>query len=185
MTMDKGEKELLQQLQSLPRELSPRHDPWPGIAARIARGDRLRSLRFQALAAAAVLVLAVGLIVGPELRREPVPAVSPAPLAGQASAQAERPVPALLAASEAEYVAALREFIPVGVSRSRLSDQAISTIEGSWTELQAAEEALVAALRQNPNDAFLNRRMLELRARQLHFLKQLATLDLSSRRLTI
>jgi hypothetical protein len=44
---------------------------------------------------------------------------------------------------------------------------------------------LAAALEANPNDPFLNDRMLELRARQLGFLQRLATIDLENRRLTI
>jgi hypothetical protein len=91
----------------------------------------------------------------------------------------------MIAGSEAEYLAAFREFIPVGDSRSRLPAQAVEMIETSWTELTNAESELAAALEQNPNDPFLNKRMLELRARQLSFLKQLAVLDFNNRRLTI
>jgi hypothetical protein len=58
-------------------------------------------------------------------------------------------------------------------------------IESDWAELTLTENFLVAALEENPGDRFLNDRMLELRARQLGFLKQLARLDKNSRRMTI
>jgi hypothetical protein len=54
-----------------------------------------------------------------------------------------------------------------------------------WADLRTTEAALMAALEENPNNRFLNERMLELRARQLGFLKQLVSLDRKNRRLTI
>jgi hypothetical protein len=54
-----------------------------------------------------------------------------------------------------------------------------------WTDLRVTETALAVALEENPDDQFLNERMLELRARQLSFLKQLITLDRNNRRMTI
>jgi hypothetical protein len=47
-----------------------------------------------------------------------------------------------------------------------------------------AERALQSALDEHPGDRFLNQKMLELRSRQLGFLRQLAGLDHSNRRLT-
>ena len=51
--------------------------------------------------------------------------------------------------------------------------------------MMRTEAELAGALEANPNDEFLNGRMLELRSRQLGFLKQLAALDRNNRRLTI
>jgi hypothetical protein len=48
-----------------------------------------------------------------------------------------------------------------------------------------AEAALVAALKQYPNNPWLNKRMLELRERQLAMLKLLAGFDRTSRRTEI
>ena len=91
----------------------------------------------------------------------------------------------MLSGSEAEYQAAFREFIATGESRETLPPLAVEKIETGWADLQRVESALSDALAQNPNDPFLNRRMLELRERQLGFLRQLAALDHSNRRLTI
>ena len=87
--------------------------------------------------------------------------------------------------SEAEYLAAFREFVTVGDSRDRIPAQTVEQIETGWAELQQVETALEDALALNPEDPFLNKRMLDLRAKQLGFLRQLAALDHSNRRLTI
>ncbi len=50
--------------------------------------------------------------------------------------------------------------------------------------MQAVEAALLAALAEHPEDAFLNRRLLELRRQQLEFMKQLAMADMDERRST-
>ncbi|MDH3924947.1 MAG: hypothetical protein OET41_10080, partial [Xanthomonadales bacterium] len=91
----------------------------------------------------------------------------------------------ILYAVDAEYQAAFREFISVSDSQSGLNAQTVEKLESTWADLRVAETALVAALQENPGDSFLNQRMLELRARQLGFLKQLVTLDRNNRRFTI
>jgi hypothetical protein len=60
----------------------------------------------------------------------------------------------------------------------------VTNIENSWSALVQAERALQSALDEHPGDRFLNQKMLELRSRQLGFLRQLAGLDHSNRRLT-
>ena len=93
--------------------------------------------------------------------------------------------PPLLDTIDAEYQAAFREFINVGGTDHNLAPQTIEKIEMGWAELRVTEAALANALEDNPGDLFLNERMLELRARQLGFLKQLVTLDRNNRRMTI
>jgi hypothetical protein len=137
-----------------------------------------------------LLALVAGLLLGPRLADRPGPESGNGNGIGigMDSARADREVPRLpanLAASEAEYQAAFREFITVGQARSNLSQQTIAQIETGWADLRAAENALEAALAANPDDRFLNNRMFELRARQLGFLQELAYLDQSNRRLTI
>lgn len=183
------EQELLRRIGELPREIPPRRDPWPMISARIAepRAGGWRSRRWMPLAAAASIVLALllGLLLAPRVGEPPTPQAGwqAAQEQSQASPQFSSP-PVLLAGSEAEYQAAFREFIVVGRDRSSLSPGTIETIETGWAELRAAESALAEALAANPDNRFLNTRMLELRARQLGFLRQLASLDQSNRRLT-
>jgi hypothetical protein len=187
------EQELLRRMAELPREMQPRNDPWAAISARLEpRGGgrvadtRARSWVLRAVAATVVLAVTAGILLGPRLSERPVPA--PATSVAHSQADVSRQVnrlPAALAGSEAEYRAAFREFIAVGQARSNLSPQTIATIETGWADLREAESALAAALALDPDDRFLNRRLLELRARQLGFLQQLASLDQSNRRLMI
>ena len=69
-------------------------------------------------------------------------------------------------------------------AREFLGQQAVQNIEGSWFELQQAETALLTALEEHPKNSYLNQKLLDLRAQQLEFMKQLAMLDQFSRRKT-
>jgi len=186
------DRELQRRIADLPREMEPQSDPWPAIAARIApQQSRLgifstRPAVIVAAAASVVLVLFAVLLFGPHQAEIPTGAggvLSDAPIE-----DAERPsyrFMAMLQTSQAEYLAALREFSTVGEARSNLSPETIRTIEDGWTDLRETESALMSAIAANPGDRFLHERMLGLRARQIDFLWELATLDQSNRRLTI
>ena len=190
------ERELLKRLDLLPRELEPDNDPWERIAARLetraAVGAPRRSIhagrsawagwRTVAAAAAILVVLATWMH-----EPEQTPGANSAPIieAADANGRGPAPIPAGVAGAQAEYFAAFREFKPLGASRERLADPTLEQIESSWSELQRVESALEEALASSPNDPFLNRRMLELRSRQLGFFRQLAALDHSNWRLTI
>lgn len=177
MNSTRTEQELLDRIARLPREIRPPRDPWLDIAARLdepavatgpAPGWALR-----AVAALAVVALALGVVFsGPDRR----PAGTDTRMAA---------APPVIVGSEAEYQAAFREFLPLGEARDALSAGTVATIENSWSALVQAEQALQAALDENPGDRFLNQKMLELRSRQLGFLRQLAVLDHSNRRLSI
>lgn len=180
------EQELLNRLAGLPREISPERDPWAEISARIERENvRLRQRpRWWGLAAAAsvVLALSLGLIFRPGWREM---AVTPDSIATTGQSAESSGVPLIVHTADAEYMAAFREFMNTGQTEAGLSPQTIEKIEGGWADLLVTEKALTSALEQNPGDLFLNERMLELRARQLGFLKQLVALDRSNRRMTI
>lgn len=189
MKQGMDERELLRQIADLPREIAPATDPWPAIAARIARAEKRRVgggpapvWLWRAVAATLVVALAAGLLFGPRWDGAPTapagPAVATTPAAG------DYRLPASLAANEAEYQAAFREFIAVGRARPGLSAQTIDRIEAGWADMREMENALTAALEESPDNAFLAARMMELRARQLGFLQQLAALDQDYRRLT-
>ena len=107
------------------------------------------------------------------------------PLAEASGHEAFPAMAAMLQATEAEYQAAFREFITVGDARQDLPLETIENIEMGWADLVAAEEALTTALADNPGNPFLVQKMLELRSRQLAFLKNLAGLDRTNRRMTI
>lgn len=183
------ERELLRRIADLPREIEPGNDPWPAIAARI---DAARSRRpgraspawlWRAAAAASlVAVVAAGLLIGPRWQDAPA---TPAVTAVAPPASEDFRIPPTLAASEAEYQAAFREFIAVGGARPNLAPQTIDRIEAGWADMRETESALTAALAESPDNAFLASRLMELRARQLGFLKRLAALDQDYRRMTI
>lgn len=182
------QNEITRRIAELPREVAPVRDPWPEISARIARrpSNRIRAPWALGAAAAALLTVAAAwLFTG----TTPPPAAD-AP--GVAAAQPQAlpagttlSMPVAVEASDAEYFAAFREFIPVGQARDVLPAGAVERIEAGWADLQQTEQALAAALAERPENTFLNSRMLELRARQLGFLRQLASLEQDYRRLTI
>lgn len=193
MTNSLEERELLQRIADLPREIRPQNDPWAAISARLGHPGSERRERFSrrgwmpwAAAASLALALAAGLLLGPRLTESPLfEPGSKVVLELHAPAPESHQIAVTLAASEAEYQAAFREFIAIGHARPSLSPQTIATIESGWADLRETESALAAALAVNPDDRFLSDRMLELRARQLGFLRELASLDQSNRRLTI
>ncbi len=192
-----SEKELLSNIAELPREISPARDPWPGIAAAIeklpARADSAKPAAnwwLRAAAASVVLAFTAGLVLkSPFGENTPSPEVLVSSEPESATLEAvefvSSDVPGLLSTVDAEYLAAFREFISAEDSHNSLAPQTIEKIEMGWADLRVTEEALAVALEQNPGDLFLNERMLELRSRQLGFLKQLVSLDRNNRRLTI
>lgn len=195
MSSNMNEQELLKRIAELPREVRPERDPWERISARLDEtseaqdkplavepsGSWLQAWPLRAVAALAVLAVAVVLMSGPgPVQQQPVVSQSADTVAVPSAA-----IPVVLAGSEAEYQAAFREFMAIGDSRNQIPVGTVEKIETGWADLFQVETALSDALTQNPNDPFLNKRMLELRARQLGFLRQLATLDHSNRRLTI
>lgn len=183
-----NEKELLKQISNLPRKIQPDNDPWLNISSRLDELDRqaepvrrFRAWPLSAVAAIAVAAVAAVLFFDNKMHAPAQPVIEDV---------AQEPVgapaqPRFMTTSEVEYLAAFREFIPVGESRNDLPVKAVETIESGWADMLQAENALSTALSQNPDNPFLNQKMLELRARQLSFLRQLAVLDHSNRRLTI
>jgi hypothetical protein len=179
----KTDEQLVESFRELPGSISPGKDLWPGIFARlgpggsVARKDASRPSWFnQAVAASVATAFIAGLMFGKQLGdgESPQPDARSLDLVMQAT----------LEASEREYQAAFREFIPVGSTNVMLASQDVENIENSWAEMQQAEAALLAALHDYPENFYLNQKLLELRAQQLGFMRQLATLDQFSRRNT-
>ena len=183
------DRELLSRLETLPREISPENDVWPIISGRIERQGAIvhesgTSNRWWYRAAAASIALAI--TAGILLEREwtSAPGATPPQIASAEQGQMIQSgaLSGVLAASEAQYQAAFREFISVGDAENQVTSQTIEKLTAGWTDMRESEAGLNAALQQDPNSLFLNKRMLELRSRQLRFLKQIAALDKSSRR---
>lgn len=192
------EKELLERLSQLPREIEPDNDVWADVAARMDASSPSVYAGKPAVhwplraAAAAVLALALGLILTAVWRVAPDEAtrlVNDAPPGQTAVAPAgpeqEVVFAGLLAGNDAEYQAAFREYMALSPEVARLPEDTMMQIETGWAALVRMESELLNALSANPDDPFLNGRMLELRERQLGYLKQLAALDRNNRRLTI
>jgi hypothetical protein len=175
------EDQLVEAIHDLPKSKTPPGDPWPGIAAvfSAASGQERASGRgmrwgHQALAASVAVAFVAGLMFGQQIGTEPA-----IPMGANSIDLAMQ---AALEANEREYQAAFREFIPVGMSKSLLATEAVENIESSWAEMQQAERALVDALKDYPDNHYLNQKLLDLRSQQLGFMRQLATLDQFSRR---
>lgn len=166
------EQALLDALARLPREMEPPRDGWDAIDAQLDQVDaspaRAGFGRVSLAAAAALLVaFAAGLMLGRGGDRASAPEPAWAP----------PPMQAALAASERQYQAAFREFIPVGQARETLADGTLVAIEDAWQALQHEESELRAALEEYPDHPMLGHALLSLRERQVDFLKHMADLD--------
>jgi len=185
------EQDLLKRLEALPREISPERDAWPAIAqkigARSATYRRYSSNRwwFRAAAASVAVAFVAGILLGRQWDTAPSLLQPESRLASQGYAPQAQGLAGVLVASELEYQAAFREFVSVGESREYLPPQTVEKLDAGWADLREAEAAMTEALRQNPGNAFLSSKMLELRSRQIDFLKQIAALDQNNRRTTI
>jgi hypothetical protein len=180
------EAELIRQLGELPRRVEPRNDPWPRIANRMAAEETTRTgsgAPWFRIAAAVALAFSLGIFLGNSLQL-----TAPTDSSGDAVADSNEvfmPSPGLgaaLAGTEREYQAAFSEFTMIGQGASELKPATLDAIERDWQVMLDAEAALASALEQYPDNPWLNKRMLELRERQLAMLKQLAGLDRTSRR---
>lgn len=180
------EAELVRRLGDLPKRIEPRNDPWPQIHERIRAGGAARGswrTPWAAMAAAVAVAFAVGAFLGSTWRGAPSPVAPEAQLTQEGAA-----VPNLggtLAGAERVYQAAFSEYVRIGRSAQDLEPATLEAIERNWQEMLDAESALALALEKYPNNPWLNKRMLELRQRQLDMLKQLAGLDRASRRTEI
>ena len=166
------ESELFEAMRALPRAIRPGRDLWPGIERRIAapeRGENARPWRMAATAAAVLLALASGVFIGR--------GTGPGGAAGTAPPVAEYALAGAVEATEREYQAAFLELVPLDYSGLQLAGTEPDALRGSWADLQQAEASLLAALQRYPADAYLNGKLLDLRAQQLRFVKQLALLE--------
>jgi hypothetical protein len=170
------ESELHSAIGSLPRNLKPPRDLWPGIEARLEAVesdiDAPRKMRFwqwPAMAAAVLLALATGIFIGRGLELGPA--------ADTAQFAQHYALTGTVEAAEREYQAAFRELVPLEYSGLRLQGEDPDALRKSWEDLLQAESSLLLALQQYPSNVYLNEKLLDLRAQQLQFVKQLAMLE--------
>ncbi len=179
------EKAFLRQLASLPRQIAPARDVWPQIAARLAStatsGGKSAAWRFRlwplATAASVLMLVAAGVLMQSQWRDSTAASaggdsvLTPvAPPSGPYSVSAST-------AGELEYQAALREFMALNQAPWTATGLKPEWIEQGWGALRQVELQLSAALRDEPDNEFLNSRMTALRARQIEWLKQIAAMD--------
>lgn len=150
-----GEYALRWRLRQLPREREPGRDLWPGIAARVATASPLQARSHPAprwiwaVAAAASLALAVGLVL-----RQELPFGAPNAVANQSQDALLRQADAL----STEYRAALSQF-----------DGAVlpDPIEPTLRELDSSAEQIRTALHADPDAVFLLDQLRRTYARRL------------------
>lgn len=184
---DRDDRAWADHLSVLPREVEPARDPWPRIAARIAvqtvatdsRQPVAARRKWWPLAGAAAILLALGAALVVRTSREAAapPAIAPAPLA---PAYAEE-----MQVTELEYLAALREVEALAREGVPSWLPAGDGVDLGWQVMRAVEGELTAALRNNPDDAYVSQRLVALRARQVDMLRLIASAELASRRQTI
>ena len=179
------EKAFLRQLASLPRQIAPAQDVWPQIAARLAStassGGKTAAWRFRlwplATAASVLMLVAAGVFTQSQWRDSTAASaggdsvLTPvAPPSGPYSVSAST-------AGELEYQAALREFMALNQAPWTATGLKPEWIDQGWGALRQVELQLSAALRDEPDNEFLNSRMTALHARQIEWLKQIAAMN--------
>lgn len=154
---------------ALPRSVTPEADLWPGIRARIGpRPGALRSrvsLPRWVLAAAALLLLALGSSLTVLLSRPGSAPVSAVQTAGNLEAQ--------YAAASAELLTALDK------ARSHLSPATIATIERSLRIIDAAIEESRLALAKDPGNEALSQLVVAAWRQKVDLLRRATTLGSS------
>lgn len=169
------DREGMELLAGLPREMPPRRDPWPEIAARISATAPHRPLApwvfaWWPQAAAALLVVVVGIIALRQVGHNPAdPSAEPGGATMRMPAYADT-----LQMTEREYRAAFQEFRMLARGPANPHAPIEEYIDQGWAVMQQAEKELTAALRADPGDPYINERLVQLRARQVELLRQIA-----------
>lgn len=177
----------LEALRELPRSIEPARDLWPDIEARLTPRTTVappapRRWGLGAIAASVLVAFLVGLLLG---RQAPDGAAPPA--SGETLTLAEAAAPAravALEATEREYRAAWKSFGPVGLAPTALQPETVEALARSWQTMKDAENALLTALDEHPDNPFLADKLLELRGQQLDFMRDMHMLEQNNRRET-
>ena len=186
------ESELASRLTALPREMAPRCDVWPQIATRIGQpasdgAQKADRSRIWSLATAASLLVA---LAGGLLLKNPWNSSGSSVPARDSSTVASLPAGRSYSlgaptSGELEYQAALREFMALNAIPGTGEGPKPPWIERGWETLRRVELELASAIRQEPDNEFLNSRLIALRARQIELLRQIAAQDSTSWRNSI
>jgi hypothetical protein len=158
---------------ALPREMEPRRDLWPGIAARIAAlGSAGRPGRSwwtpAALAAAAAVLMALAAQLP---RRGPGPEVAPVPVAAHSPADPLQAVEADYERAAATLRAALEE------RRGSLAPETMASVERNLAVIDEAMAEVRAALRQDPRSRELRHMLVSTHRKKLDVLRHVVKLS--------
>lgn len=166
----------------------PPRDLWPGIAGRIGLGSgaevmplrRRWSFTFPQLAAAAVVLVAVGAGGAGLLLRQAAAPAGGSPAAVGPAAEPGMIVPAAFAADESydEAIADLTKIL--GEGRDRLDTATVRVLEQSLRTIDRAIARARAALETDPNDPYLNAHLAETMRRKLNLMRRAANLAATS-----
>lgn len=168
-------------IKTLPMQMQPRKDLWPAIESRLeprenaARPGLSRSYwRLPAIAAAILVTMTAGIFIGSRLELP----------SGEQLAVRDYAVTHTRQNAELEFQAAFKEVLTLDYSGAQLTGDSPDALRNSWDDMQKTEASLLAALDQYPANHFLNTKLLELRSRQLRFIKQVVFLEQNNWRRT-
>ncbi len=181
---ERGLRALMARVAAMPREMSPSHDLWPGIAERIAAvrprpaapgPRRIWSWSPALLAAAAAVVLALG-----GRARVWPPATGPETPTGAVHEAAWTTDPALLAA-EREYARATGQLMAALEARkATLPPETMAAVEKDLTTIDAALRQVRGALRQDPANSQLSHMLASTHQKKLDVLQRVVRLSTQS-----
>jgi predicted anti-sigma-YlaC factor YlaD len=168
---------------TLPRQIEPRRDLWPGIAERIANAKRQPrpAVRVRpwwgsplGLAAAAILVMALGAFLARDRMRTPAPSVTEGTLlpaavspGGEAIAEAER-----------SYTTATAELMAaVNARRDSFSPETLAAIDKNLLIIDDSLKQLREAIQKDPGRAELQRMLVATHQKKVDMLRLLVQLN--------
>jgi hypothetical protein len=158
----------------------PATDLWPAVAAALprssSRGWRLTLSLPQALAASVLLMAVSGLTVWVSMSH------GAATVGVPTETRAARPDPAVVATtvSDPQYDRAVADLTKLlDQRRGRLDPRTVRVIERNLATIDRAINEALAALKQEPTDAYLAAHVLEQRRRKLSLLRQAKNLVLA------
>lgn len=170
-----------QRVKTLPLQIQPKTDLWPAIASRLEPresvsepGPRRSYWRLPAIAAAILITLTTGIFIGGTLDAPP----------GEQITARDYAVTHARQNAELEFQAAFKEVLALDYSGAQLAADSPDALRNSWDDMQKAEASLLAALNQYPANHFLNTKLVELRSKQLRFIKQVVFLEQNNWRRT-
>ena len=179
--VEMNELEYQRVVESLPRQMSPQDDLWPGIENRLQSRDGIpetssvkSNWRLPAMAAAVLVALTTGIFIGRGLEMPVTDQISVKDFVVAGSAQN----------AEREFQAAFQQLVAIDYSGMQLAGDNPEALRSSWDDMLKAEASLLAALKEYPNNQFLNAKLIELRSQQLQFVQQVVLLEQNNWRRT-